>query len=1013
MNIIRNIYITTLLILLSCLSVPEPSTAAPADKLHNILILHSYHKGLGWTDGITEGIETTLRKSGLDYELFYEFLDSKRIADDKHSANLAETFRHKYAGRRFAAIIISDDFAFNFILRYREELFPGIPVVFCGVNFFEDGMLEGHPLITGVVESFSLKGTIDGALHINPAIRKIVAIDDNTITGLANRKLLNALIPQYKNRLQFEFIGWQTMGEIQKRCSHLPDEAIVLLLSFTQDSAGEIFSLERSADLITPHCSVPVFSFWDFHLHHGVIGGKLTTGLSQGEKAAELALRILRGEAASDIPVVKESPNKYIFDYTVMQKFAIDEDRLPADSMVINKPVSLYAQYKVFFWQIFGAFIFLITVICLISVNLIRRRRAEKALRRSEERLRTIFQAAKTVAFVITDARLPEPTIIEFSPGAETIFGYSRGEVIGRPVTILHQAEDVATFPQGHKQMVESRQGLSRQATLVRKNGETFPALFSSHPLFDEHGIMRAALGVSIDITEQKKTEAALRESIERFRELSELLPETIFEIDFTGKILFLNNSGMEQFSFTAEDMAAGINAYDFFPGNEKDKLRRNLARLLSGEQIGLSEYLVCDKSGITFPVMTSSMVIYREGKPVGLRGFLIDIREKKQLEENLRNAQRMESIGTLAGGIAHDFNNILMGIQGRTSLSLMQLTDTSPLKEHLTCIEDYVKSAANLTSQLLGFARSGKYHLESTDINDMAEKTLNMFGRTRKELTLIQNLQTDLPAAQVDRNQIEQVLLNLFVNAWQAMPKGGRLEVATHACEIDEAQGRLLSLAPGRYVQLIVTDSGTGIDAAIQQKIFEPFFTTKTRGRGTGLGLASAYGIVRNHHGTIVVESKVGEGATFTIYLPATEARPEKTVESTEEISKGNETILLIDDEPMVIQVASAILDHLGYTVHTVSSGQEAVQWYQEHGTTIDLIVLDMIMPEMSGEETFSRLQAINPQVKVLLSSGYSLEGQAEKILAHGCSGFIQKPFDLLQFSRKIREVLDSGADS
>jgi CheY-like chemotaxis protein len=372
-----------------------------------------------------------------------------------------------------------------------------------------------------------------------------------------------------------------------------------------------------------------------------------------------------------------------------------------------------------------------------------------------------------------------------------------------------------------------------------------------------------------------------------------------------------------------------------------------------------------------------------------------------------------MESIGTLAGGIAHDFNNILMGIQGRASLSLMQLTDTSPLKEHLTCIEDYVKSAANLTSQLLGFARSGKYHVESTDINEMAEKTLNMFGRTRKELTLVHSLQVDLPAAQVDRNQIEQVLLNLFVNAWQAMPKGGRLEVITHACEIDQVQGRLLSLSPGRYVQLIVTDTGTGIDSDIQQKIFEPFFTTKTRGRGTGLGLASAYGIVRNHHGTIVVESKVGEGATFTIYLPATAARPEKTVENTEEISKGTETILLIDDEPMVIQVASAILNHLGYTVHTAGSGGEAVLWYREHGAIIDLIVLDMIMPEMSGEETFSRLQAINPQVKVLLSSGYSLEGQAEKILAHGCSGFIQKPFDLLQFSRKIREVLDSGADS
>ncbi len=1006
----RTIAFILLLVLVSAFS-PGVAQAATPQKQVKILVLHSYHKGLGWTDSISQGIEAALDKSHIFYELFYEFLDSKRISDDEHIANLVSLLRHKYANKTFDAIILSDDFAFTFMLKYHDDLFSDTPVVFCGVNYFEDHMIAGHPLITGVVEAFSLKGTIEGALHINPAVSRLVVINDSTITGLANRILLDNLAMQYQGRLRFDFIGFQTMLDIRKFCSLLPSDTVVLLSSFTRDSTGEVFSLERSADLITESSKVPVYSLWDFHLQHGVIGGQLTTGFSQGEKVAELALRILAGEPVRSITVVKDSPNRYIFDYSVMQKFAVSEGQLPQGSMIINKPISFYSQYRTYVWQTVAAFIVLMAVICMISFNLVRRRNAENALRRSEQRLRTIFQAAETVAFVITDAADPVPAIIEFSPGAEKIFACTREEMIGKPVSSLHLPEDVENFPEHHRFMRETKQGRSREITLLRSNGEQFPALFSTHPLIDESGKMWAALGVSIDISAQKKTEAALRESTERFRETSELLPETIFEIDFQGNILFLNKSGMEQFGFTTEELAAGLNAYDFFPGEEKAKLARNVGRLMQGEKIGLNEYLVRDKNAITYPVMTKSALIYRDGNPVGLRGFLIDITEKKQLEEDFHKAQRMESIGTLAGGIAHDFNNILMGIQGRTSLSLIHLPDTSPIKEHLVCIEDYVKNASTLTSQLLGFARSGRYNLQSTDINEMVENSATMFGRTKKELTLRQRLQEGLPPARVDGSQIEQVLLNLYVNAWQAMPSGGRLEIATRHSDIEETQAALLDLAPGRYIEISVTDSGTGIDEAIQPKIFEPFFTTKARGRGTGLGLASAYGIARNHHGTIRVTSKKGEGSTFTVYLPASEEQAKKkSVERIEELLTGKESILLIDDEPMIIEVASAILHHLGYSLHSVRSGKEAIAWYKDHCREIDLVVLDMIMPEMSGEEVFAQLKAINPSAKVLLSSGYSLAGQAERMLADGCAGFIQKPFDLQNFSRKIREMLYNG---
>ena len=997
--------ILTVVLLLPALVAADHGAERPRD----ILVLHSYHQGLGWTDGITRGIEKQLAGAAPQIELFYEYLDAKRVDDQAHQANLLQLFAHKFGKRRFDAIIVSDDFAFSLLLRHHQDLFPKTPVVFCGVNFFEEAMLAGNPWVTGVVETFSLEGTIEAALHIQPTLQRLVVIDDDTITAVANRKLLDHLMPRYEGRLVFEFLAGRNIAELQRRCGELPENSAVLLLSFTRDQAGEVFSLERSADLLTPHCRVPVYSVWDFHLGHGILGGMLTSGEAQGEMAAELVRRILAGEAPAAIPVVMEGSNRLLFDDRARQRFAIDRSRLPPGSTLVNRPPSFYELHRGLVHQAAFAFLLLVAVIVVISITLLRRRAMEKALKRSEERLRTVFQAAETVAFVITDGSAPQPLIIEFSPGAEKMFGYQRQEMIGQPVSRIHLPEDVARFSVRRRIMVQTRQGLSAESTLVRKNGEHFPALFSVHPLLDEEGQMWGALGVSIDISEQKRTEAALRESTARFRELAELLPEAIFEIDFSGRVLFLNKSGQEQFGFTDEDLAAGINAYDFFPGEEKEKLKNNLARLMRGEQMGLNEYLVHDKHGRHFPVMTRSALVRKDGQPVGLRGFLIDISERKRLEENLHKAQRMEAIGTLAGGIAHDFNNILMGIEGRASLSLLALPPDHALREHLLCIEDYVKSAASLTSQLLGFARAGTYHLVCTDINQLASKTVSMFARTKKELILAVDFEEGLPAARVDQNQIEQVLLNLLVNAWQAMPGGGRLQLTTASREIESGEAELLTLTAGRYITITVTDSGTGIDEEIRDRIFEPFFTTKARGRGTGLGLASAYGIVKNHRGTITVKSSKGEGAQFTVYLPASGDVPKKPEIPSQNLLRGNESLLLVDDEAMILEVATAMLSQLGYQVETAASGSEAIAWYREHWRHIDLVLLDMIMPNIGGAETFRRLKEINPAVRVLLSSGYSMDGQAERILAEGCAGFIQKPFDLLLLSRKLREILES----
>jgi CheY-like chemotaxis protein len=339
----------------------------------------------------------------------------------------------------------------------------------------------------------------------------------------------------------------------------------------------------------------------------------------------------------------------------------------------------------------------------------------------------------------------------------------------------------------------------------------------------------------------------------------------------------------------------------------------------------------------------------------------------------------------------------------------LLDMDRHNPNYERLKIIEKQVKSGADLTRQLLGFARGGKYEVQPTDLNVMLTSSSELFGRTKKEIRIFRNLAPDLWWVEVDQGQIEQVFLNLMVNAWQAMPGGGELYLETCNVLLEESTPEDFSLPPGKYVKISITDTGTGMDESTQQRVFEPFFTTKEMGRGSGLGLASSYGIIQNHNGTITVLSEKGKGTTFSIFLPSSDKEPIPEKKLFDQVlTRGSETILLVDDQEDVIKAGQALLEKLGYTVLLATGGEEALDVYRKHLQKIDLVILDMIMPGMSGGETYSRLKEINPKVKTILSTGYSLDGQAMEIIQKGCNGFIQKPFSVSALSQKIREVLD-----
>jgi len=635
-----------------------------------------------------------------------------------------------------------------------------------------------------------------------------------------------------------------------------------------------------------------------------------------------------------------------------------------------------------------------------LGLDITDRKQAEEALRESETKYSALVENSKDGIIMISESVL---TFV--NKASIELVGYSPEEMIGTAFLNFVADDYKEIVLKRYKDRIEGKDAPSiYEIELVKKDGKTVQVELNAIRIDFEN--KPADLVFIRDITKRKEAEEAVRESESKFRSLFDFSPQAIALTETEkGRLVDVNDKFCELTKYSKEEVV-GLTTTEVGFYSEENRIRFITELKTSGEVTGL-EMAFKAKDGSILNALMFAKIIRIEDEPFILTMFL-NITEQKKLEGQLQQAQRMEAMGTLAGGIAHDFNNLLMGIQGRTSLMLMDTDASHTHFEHLKGIEDYIMSAADLTKQLLGFARGGKYEIKPTDLNELIINENRMFGRTRKEINIQEKFEQNLWPVEVDRRQIEQVLLNIYVNAWQAMPGGGNLYIQTENTIIDENYSKPYQVEPGRYVKISITDTGVGMDAAIQQRIFDPFFTTKEIGRGTGLGLASAYGIVKNHGGFTDVYSEKGKGSTFNIYLPASEKKAAKEKKPDEKVLSGTETILLIDDEDMIIEVGCVIVEKLGYKVLTAKSGEEAIGVYKKNHDKIDMVILDMVMPDMGGGETYDKLKEINPTIKVLLSSGYSINGQATEILERGCNGFIQKPFSITDLSQKIRKILD-----
>lgn len=517
----------------------------------------------------------------------------------------------------------------------------------------------------------------------------------------------------------------------------------------------------------------------------------------------------------------------------------------------------------------------------------------------------------------------------------------------------------------------------------------------------------------------RKEAETALRASEEKFQTVADFTYDWEFWVGPDGSLIYISPSCERISGYRRDEFLDDKELIDriVYPDDRpayEEFIKRSFGKDWS--RVTETEYRIVRKDGqVRWVAHLGSPVLASDGKFLGRRASNRDITDRKRAEEEKRalegqflQSQKMEAIGTLAGGIAHDFNNLLMGIQGYASLMLYDVEPSHPHAQKLKRIEDLVKNGADLTRQLLGFARRGKYEVVLCNLNDIVQKTAFLFGRTRKEITIEFDLFDELAYVDADRGQMEQVLFNMYVNSGQAMPGGGELHLSSENISVGEQDAARLEIRQGSYVRITIADTGIGMDEKTISRIFEPFFTTQDMSTATGLGLASAYGIIRNHGGCIDVESQKGKGTSFMIYLPVSEKKLSREVVLPKVPARGDGTILLIDDQDVILNVGKEMLSALGYSVITAQSGDEALQIYQAEKEAVDLIILDMIMPNMGGGEVFNRLKEIDPNVVVLLSSGYSLDMQASEILERGCKGFIQKPFDIQVLSERIRIILD-----
>jgi PAS domain S-box-containing protein len=1026
-------------------------SAAPASERKEVLYLNSYSKGLEWSDPISQAVEDGMRASGYEVNLHIEYMDEKRYQDPAYESMLVELYRYKYTDHSFDVIIVSDDNAFTFIKKHRQALFRDTPVIFCGVNYYSDDMLAGQTNITGVVEQYDIKNTLATALLLQPTVQHIYVINDRSATGAANKKNIEQAIPEFSSHADITFLEDYSMAELEDRVAILPDNSIILLMTFNQDRLGNDYSYDETIRRIRANANVPIYGIWEMYLGKGIVGGRLTSGYEQGNISAQMATRILQGESPSQIPVVMNPPNHYMFDNAELSRFGISALNLPSGSIVVNQPVPVRVLPESVIWAIGISASGLILGLAAMVVAFLRLRRARDALDESERRYRAVVEDQTELICRINK----DGTHIFVNDAYCRYFGKTRSEIMG--------TKFIPAMSTGEKKNVRSHllslspiHPIGSTTNQVEIPGQGTRWLkWNNHAIFDDAGNVSEYQSVGRDVTDVQLAENELRkyqenleavidartqelvtsnaqlqqevaertvaenllaEETERLAVTLRSIGEGVITTDISGRVLLVNRVA-ERLTGWKQEYASGspiARVLSLIDEKNRQSIENPALNLLKQNESITSPFraVLVAKDGTERIIEESASIMSdHENRTIGFVIVFRDITERQKLENELARTHKLESLGLLAGGIAHDFNNILTAIFGNIILARMHVGEDSPGFERLAEAENAMVRAKELTQQLLTFSKGGAPVKETADITGIiTDSTKFMLRGSQSRCEFV--IEPDLWTVDVDVGQISQVINNIVINADHAMPNGGIIHVSTLNCTLKK--GTSLPLSPGRYVKITIADKGSGILKENLTRIFDPYFTTKTK--GSGLGLSTALSIIRKHNGHIDVESEPGKGTSVHIYLPASEKSLNGSTTGNGQPVHGSGRILVMDDEEAILEMASALLSHFGYRSGVALDGEAAIALYKEAAVKNDpftAVIMDLTIPGgLGGKETIARLLEFDPRVKAIVSSGYSTDPIVANFRQYGFSGILTKPYTAKEMSEIIKKVLSQKTD-
>ncbi len=973
-----------------------------------VLLLYSFDKEEGTFSGFDYGLRSQLRARARDRVEFYtKYLDLVRFSTPARAANLVQLLKLEFSQQKPDLIVPTSYLALQFLLGEGKDLFPGTPVVIT----FNSRRLDELKLriatgaagrgITGVASTEEPARTLDLALRLQPDTQRVVVLGGSSPFDQSWTDQLKHDFSPYQRTVEVTYLTGLTMNELLRQVAQLPPHTVILSTIFIEDAGGQFFLQEEALDLITRAADVPVYGIYSSYIGHGVVGGRMIDPENVGRTIASLAARVLNGEKAATIPILVDNSSQDMVDWRQVQRWHISEKRLPPSTLELFREPSAWERYRFTIVAIISLCILETALILALIFNIGRRRRAERARLREKTLADAVIESLPGI-FFLQDATGKN---LRWNKNAETLARYR----IEDASSLDNVADEYKEAVQRAEDEIIERGSARLEIKLLAKDGGTVPYYFTAVRVELEGKPYIA--GVGIDMTESKRAEEAVRRSEAALRSFVEHAPFGIGAISVEqDRFVHANPALVKLLGYPSEaEVLALAVSRDVYSEEDTSEFR---AQPAPQDFFSVEEFTWKRKDGK--PVMVRASRHRRSSQGSG--GDIVeiiaeDVTGGKLLEEQLRHAQKMEALGQLAGSVAHDFSNLLGVIIGYSELLSASIGSEGMVGARLETIKKAGVRAASLTSQLLAFSRRQVLQPRVMNLNSLVTETQKMLERLMGE-DIEQKLALDpaLGKTKADPGQMVQVIMNLAVNARDAMPTGGTLTIETANVSFEDSISFYnVVVPPGNYVMISVSDTGTGIDAETLGHIFEPFFTTKAAGKGTGLGLATVYGIVKQSGGYVFADSALGKGTSLRVYLPRIEQLFEVApLQNTPvEIPPSSQVLLVVEDERAFRDLLQEGLQSKGYQVLVAANGVEALQVAENYKGPISVLITDVIMPQMSGPELAKNLKKVRPHTDVLYMSGYADEKVANISQSDGELTLIQKPFYIADLVRKIQEIL------